>query len=281
MEGIFVASDGAHIPYLYAGNEDKPVLLMIPGWSQSVYEYHNQYTDPILSSNYRIIAIGYRTSTYGNKVDRIAQDIREFILYMDISGIVAIGHSLGASVLWNYVQNYGTEYIDKFIFIDQPPVLLRNPLISDREALVLGTTFDTEPGSDMNIWNVYNSLKSDEGDKYRRELISSLFNESWVMNNPLELEWILGQNDMYDKDIAADLIYDHITKNWLDIMPSIDVPVLIVAATNGLASIESQMYMHDIIPDSEIYVFEEGSHFMFYESPEEFNAVIHGFIVIY
>lgn len=274
MEEIFITSDGAHVPYLYTGNEDKPVLLMIPGWSQSVNEYHYQYTDTMLDRHYRIIAIGYRTATYGNKVDRIAQDIREFILYMGISGIVAMGHSLGASVLWNYVQNYGTEYIDKFIFVDQPPVLLRNPLISDEEALMLGTTFNTESGSDMSIWHVYNSLKSDEGDVYRRELISSLFSESWVMNNPLELEWILSQNDIHDKDIAADLIYDHITKNWLDVMPGIDVPVLIVAATNGLASIESQMYMHDIMPNSEIYVFNEGSHFMFIESPEEFNSMI-------
>ena len=33
------------------------------------------------------------------------------------------GHSMGASILWSYIEQFGSDRISKFIFIDQAPVV--------------------------------------------------------------------------------------------------------------------------------------------------------------
>src|SRR5699024_443942 len=98
------------------------VILMLPGWRQSAQMFYKQYDDPIILTRYRIIALNYRgyTSTdsiYGTmRMDRLAKDVHDFIEHMGIRDIIAVGHSMGCSVWWNYVQNYGTYRIRELIF---------------------------------------------------------------------------------------------------------------------------------------------------------------------
>jgi non-heme chloroperoxidase len=79
-------------------------------------------------------------------------------------------------------------------------------------------------------------------------------------------------------DCAATLAFDHFHNDWRDIMKRIHVPTLVIGATKSHVKWQSQAWIHEQIPGSEILVFEDRAHLMFYEEPEKFNSAVESFI---
>jgi pimeloyl-ACP methyl ester carboxylesterase len=67
-----------------------------------------------------------------------------------------VGHSMGCSVLWSYIDLFGQETINRMIFIDEPPALWANPADSDSQVDLYG-------GFRLDIWAVYNDYKEKAG----------------------------------------------------------------------------------------------------------------------
>jgi len=65
--------------------------------------------------------------------------------------------------------------------------------------------------------------------------------------------------------------------DWRDMLPTIDIPALIVGGKTSLVGWRSQQWIGTQIPNSRVEIFEEaegGNHFMFMENPEKFNRLV-------
>ena len=80
---------------------------------------------------------------------------------------------------------------------------------------------------------------------------------------------------------AADLLFDHVNRDWRDIFSGITVPTLIVGAEGSQVPWQAQKWIHEQIQGSEFELFKESDivkHFIFYENPEKFNSIVTNFL---
>ena len=57
---------------------------------------------------------------YGNRISRFAVDLKEFVDHLGVQSADFCGHSMGASILWSYIDQYGTKTMHKSGFVDGP-----------------------------------------------------------------------------------------------------------------------------------------------------------------
>ena len=62
------------------------------------------------------------------------------------------------------------------------------------------------------------------------------------------------------------------------LLHEIDVPTLIIAGSHDGATAGAEAILHEGIPDSELAVFEESSHYPFAEEPERFLHTLDDFL---
>ena len=83
------------------------------------------------------------------------------------------------------------------------------------------------------------------------------------------------------RKLAAALFLDHATRDWRDVITRIRLPTLIVAAEMSLFPSESQAWIAGQIPGARLEIVAEkdgGSHFMCFENPARFNALVRDFL---
>jgi len=117
----FTTKDGAELSYLELG-KGQPMVL-IHGWSQSGLQWYNQieeFSDLRGHGNSSKVDNGYRAY-------RLAQDVREFMVGLNLDHTVLMGHSMGCTILWAYWDIYGEDGVDKMIFVDNTPYPSDNP----------------------------------------------------------------------------------------------------------------------------------------------------------
>lgn len=123
----FPADDGENI-HLHVSGEGSP-LILLHGWTSS----HQEWT-PFLASLaarhrvYRWDARGHGghalTHPGSATVERMARDLKNLIDRYKIADATAVGHSMGALTLWQYLRDHGTYGLGKLCLIDQSPRLL-------------------------------------------------------------------------------------------------------------------------------------------------------------
>lgn len=123
----FLADDGEKIHVRISG-EGSP-LILLHGWTSSSQEWFPFMAE--LESRHRV----YRWDARGHgghalahpdsaTVERMARDLRNLIDRYGIENATAVGHSMGALTLWQYLRDHATHGLGKLCLIDQSPRLL-------------------------------------------------------------------------------------------------------------------------------------------------------------
>ena len=123
----FQADDGAKIHVKVSG-EGSPIV-MLHGWTSSHQEWF-----PFLNGLnprhrvYRWDARGHgdenTAGTDDATVRRMAKDLQNLLDRYELEQVTAVGHSMGALTLWQYIRDFGCDRMAKVCFIDQSPKLL-------------------------------------------------------------------------------------------------------------------------------------------------------------
>lgn len=123
----FVADDGEIIHYKVAGNG--PAIIMLHGWTASHQEWF-----PFLAelqkhhTVYRWDARGHGGHPLRSKtpvtVARMARDLANWLGHCGIEDACAVGHSMGALTLWQYIRDFGSARLGRICLIDQSPRLV-------------------------------------------------------------------------------------------------------------------------------------------------------------
>lgn len=123
----FLADDGEKIHVKLSG--DGSPLILLHGWTASSQEWFPFLGE--LNAHHRV----YRWDARGHgghalahpgsaTVERMARDLKNLIDRYGIENATAVGHSMGALTLWQYLRDYGTHGLGKLCLIDQSPKLL-------------------------------------------------------------------------------------------------------------------------------------------------------------
>jgi non-heme chloroperoxidase len=273
--GEVSTSDGVTLRYVEAGS-GKPVL-MIPGWSQTAEQFKHQLTG--LSDRYRVIAVDMRghgeseKPDFGYKISRLAKDTHDLIHALDLDEVNILGHSMGSSVIWNYYDLFGPERLSKLLLIDQMPMITANPAWSEEERIDSGAIFTPQ-----SLYETINALAGPEGVETTRGFIGAMVTKAIPEEDKA---WIIERNLTMPREHAATLLYNHSTQDWRDLIPRIDLPILVVGGRVSVVPWRSQAWVAEQIPGARLEIFEEedgGNHFMFIEGHEKFNAIVADFV---
>jgi non-heme chloroperoxidase len=184
----FVTSDGVQLSYIRQGS-GRPIVLL-HGWSQCAEEFKPQI-EP-LSARYDVIAVDQRSHgesqkvSYGLKISRLAKDLYELLAKLDLNEVALLGHSMGSSVIWCYVDLFGPERLSKIILVDQSPFLTSDPNWTQQELEDSGAVFTAQ-----QVFDIVAALRSKEAENVTRQGIDGIVTKHAT---PEMKEWIVQCN---------------------------------------------------------------------------------------
>ena len=274
LSNFFATSDGVTLHYLSAG-EGKPVIL-IPGWSQTAEEWKFQITH--LADTHRVFAMDMRghgrseKPDHGYRIARLAADLHDLIRVHGLRDVTLVGHSMGSSVIWSYLELYGEANIDRMVFVDQASAIVAMPCWTEAERLEAGSILSPAEAADL-----VDRLAKDDG-TLSTSFVTGMFSEGY---SSTAMAWILQQNALFPRPLASRLLYDHAFKDWSDVIVGITRPCLCVGARRSIVPWQAMVATGKSIKQARTVIFdveEGGSHFMFLENPTRFNAVLSEFL---
>jgi pimeloyl-ACP methyl ester carboxylesterase len=123
----FLADDGEKL-YLKISGSGSP-LVMLHGWTASHAEWF-----PYLAALNRHHTV-YRWDARGHgghlmktdnapTVQRMARDLHNLLEHYGLQNACAVGHSMGALTLWQYIRDFGCDRLGRICLIDQSPKLV-------------------------------------------------------------------------------------------------------------------------------------------------------------
>jgi pimeloyl-ACP methyl ester carboxylesterase len=273
----FTTSDGCAIDYRVDGPEDAAgTLVLLHGWSQSRAMFDRAL--PALSGRLRVVTYDQRghgrsgKPAYGARVARLAADLHELLDHLGVESAHMGGHSMGASVLWSYIDTHGTARLRSLIVIDQPSACVVLPWMDAAEAGAAGAILDFA-GAEQFV----GAVAADNRDVRHSFLVSML-----TRDVPADdLAWLAGENMLMPAQWGARLLLDHVMQDWRDVLPRIDVPTLVLAGEVSHVAPASQAWTAEHIPGARLRTFttaEKGAHFPFFEEPASFCTVVTEFL---
>ncbi len=268
-------NDGVRLHYVERGGGAP--LVMIPGWSQTAAQFEAQVEG--LSARRRVIAIDMRghgdsdKPEHGYRIQRLAADLRDAIEALALERVSLLGHSMGCSVIWCYLDLFGDGGLERLVLVDQMPCVTARPGWSGQERQEAGTIFDG-----ASLYETIDKLAGSEGKQTTGGFIGSMFTAACPAER---VAWVLERNLMMPRRHAASLLLNHASQDWRDVIARIALPTLIVGGRASLIDWRSQEWIHGRIAGSRLEIFEGadgGNHFMFMENPERFNRLVDGFL---
>ncbi|MBU5440256.1 alpha/beta hydrolase [Tissierella sp. MSJ-40] len=265
---FFNTSDEVNIYYEITG-EGIPIVF-IHGWTEDHNSFRIQQKK--LSKEFKVITYDLRGHGISDRpekgltLDRFALDLKELIDYLDIDKVVLVGWSMGASVIFEYVNHFGLHKLSKTCIVDMGPKAIN--------------------GNDWNL-GLYHG-------KYTIE--DSLKDLTIMCNNWMEFaEKFIKSIAPYLDDRQLKISLDKIARNtphimysmWIsisikdyrDVLEKISIPTLIIYGEKStLYSVDTAEYMSSRITNSEVIIFENCTHLLVMENPIKFNKVIKEFV---
>jgi non-heme chloroperoxidase len=273
----FVASDGVNLAYWEAGTGTP--LIFIPGWSANGALYiHLMH---ILSQHYHVYVLDVRNQgfsekvAFGNRISRYAMDVKQFADHLGVSQADYCGWSMGASILWAYIDLFGTQGIRTLSIIDQAPSVYCHEDWTEQERLQAGA-FTTSP--ERMIASYAKGAPTNQLISATRVLERAIALDSPWFHNAVSLAQAVVKDDMA---FMERVLFDHVTNDWRDVIRSkIDIPTAIFTGEYS-DWLDSQRWMNSVVAGSALHVYtkaEQGDHFLALKNPEKFSTDLRSFL---
>ncbi len=260
----FRTSDGCNLYYEEAGSGQP--LLLVHGWSQTLQFFMHQLSG--LSNQYRVIALDLRghgdseKPEHGYRISTLARDLHDFVNGLGLESINLLGWSMGCSVIWSYLDLFGSSKVSKLILVDEPAWLI------------------TTAENDLGFFGLDGVLPF-----YYRVLNEQTEFAKWFVDIMVttempaeEKEWMVKENLKLPALQGATLVFNHAMNDWRDVVKRITLPTLVVGGEKSHVAPKTQVWIHEQIPGSRLEIFEGRGHIMFYEEAEKFNKLMVEFI---
>ena len=117
--------DGVPLHYLDEGPRSDSGILLIHAEPFSCRFW--QRNVPELARRFRVVAMDVRgrgesgKTDDGHSIGQYARDLRHVLQTVGLASAVVVGWSLGGSIVWNYMRQFGSERLAGYVNLDQPP----------------------------------------------------------------------------------------------------------------------------------------------------------------
>jgi non-heme chloroperoxidase len=258
-------SDGVRLNYTDDGSGR--TLLFLTGWSMSGNWWEKQ-REHFKKTN-RVVVLDPRAQgdsepvTFGHRLSRHAADLNDAITALDLSDMVLVAWSRGTSVVLSYIEIFGSRRVRGLVLSGFLPSL------AARTDWPWGFNVPPQPFIDSVVADypkvVSNMIVDMTHQKLDPDFVKERTEES-LRTPPLA---------------AARMLQDHMNIDWRDLLPKIEVPVLICAGgRDPQAPAESAEASAKLIPKARVISFSASGHCPFVEEPEEFNHALHEFCAV-
>lgn len=253
----FFADDGAKIHVKISG-EGSPIV-MLHGWTSSHQEWF-PFLEALTPKHrvYRWDARGHGGHPLGNQMaptaQRMAQDLADLLDHYQLERVTAVGHSMGALTLWQYIRDFGTERLSKLCFIDQSPKLLTD---ETWEHGIYGQ-FDQTKARQMMSW-----LKDDFAEAVLKLTAFGLNQRAREKYLDGASGWERSRAALRAQDPAPliDCWASLTAADYRDVLSHIDVPAMLVyGGESNFYRVETAHYVASQIPNAILHIYEGTDH---------------------
>jgi pimeloyl-ACP methyl ester carboxylesterase len=273
----FVTNDGVKLAYWEAG-QGKP-LILVPGWSANGAQYINVMY--LLARHYRVYVLDPRNQglsqhvDYGTRIARYSMDLKEFGDHLGVKSADYVGHSMGAAVLWSYIDLFGTGAMHKAVFVDEPISIYSHSDWSEKERSEAGgsTSSPERMVAALTSGGPVNKLITDMKPFERAQS----FDSPYFANS----EGFASAVIKSDPQAMGRVLFNHTVSDWRDVVRhKIDIPVAIFSGDES-NNLPSQRWAQSVVPNATLYSYtsaEQGDHFLMFKNPVKFTSDLQAFL---
>jgi non-heme chloroperoxidase len=243
-----------------------PVIFIHGVWMSSrFFQKQKDY----FSKEFRFISLdlrGHGQSSHihrGHTISSYAKDLHAFIEILELKNVVLAGWSMGAFVIWEYIQQFREENMIGTVIIDELASDFKWP-----DFPIGAFTFETLIQFMQGIQN--------NRENFVKSFIPLMFKKELAEE---ELKWMVDEVTKLPESIASAILFDQSIVDYRPMLSSIQKPVLLCfGREEKLIPVAAGEHLHEHIPNSELVIFEESCHCPFLEEPDLFNATVSEFI---
>lgn len=253
----FFADDGAKIHVQISG--DGLPVVMLHGWTSSHQEWF-PFLERLQERHriYRWDARSHGGQDHASHalptVTRMARDLENLLDHYGLEQVVAVGHSMGALTLWQYIRDFGTQRLCKLCFIDQSPKLLTD---SGWSHGIYGD-FDKHKAAQFLA-----SLHQDFAEGVLQLTafgLNSRAREKYLANAS---GWQKSRNALRAQipDPLIDCWRSLTAADYRDVLGQIDVPTLLIfGGESNFYGNDTAQFVASQIPDAILHIYEGTDH---------------------
>lgn len=273
----FTTNDGVKLSYWEAGAGEP--LIFVPGWSANGAQYVNLMA--LLARRYHVYVLDPRNQgmsqhvPHGGRIARFSMDLKEFGDHLGIKSASYVGHSMGAAILWSYIDLFGTQGIRKLALVDEPISIYAHEDWTEKERTDAGgtTTSAERLVAAFTRGGPASRLTTDLKPFERAQMMDSpyfanseRFASEFVKNKP---------------EALARVLFNHAVNDWRDVVAhKIDVPTAIFSGEES-NNLPSQRWAQSVIGGASLYSYtaaEQGDHFLMFKNPVKFVGDLRSFL---
>lgn len=246
--------------------EGTPVIFIHGVWMSRKF-FKEQL--PIFSKEHRAITIdlrGHGESAHipeGHTIFTYAKDLQSFISKLNLKEVVLVGWSMGAFVIWEYLQQFGEGNVKGTVIVDELASDFKWP--------------DFPIGAfDLPTLTHFMREVQDNREGFLRGFIPLMFKEDVA---PQEMEWMLKETLKPSSGVASAILFDQSVVDYRPTFSSLTKPTLLCfGKAEKLIPVAAGEHLKEAIANSELILFEESCHCPFLEETEQFNLEVSNFI---
>jgi pimeloyl-ACP methyl ester carboxylesterase len=271
----FVTSDGVTLHYTDSGPAantpaaDRPATaVLVAGFLAAAATWLPQ-VDALRAAGHRAVCIDRRSHgrsqspAYGQRMARHAKDVAEVLDGLGLDHVVAVGGSMGASTWWSYLDLFGPGRLQGLLSVDQTPKMLN---ADGWDNGFYGFTPD-------NAGRYFNGDLPDTGHGPDRSRMRATIAQLMARVGPDEP--LMGQLS----PVTQPLLRDHALQDWRDVVARVDLPLLMVAASDSQYwPAEHAFAAAALAPDGRAVVIPDSGHPVNFDQPEAFSQVLTDFV---
>jgi pimeloyl-ACP methyl ester carboxylesterase len=266
--------NNADIELYYEDHGAGQPVVLIHGYPLSGRAWDKQ-VPVLLEAGYRVITYdrrGFGKSSQpssGYDYDTFAADLNSLLEYLDLTGAVLAGHSMGSGEVTRYLGRYGSARVAKGVLVAPiPPYLLQAPDNPGGVPQGLFDGFAAAARADTPAW-----MKGFLGNFYNIDTLGGTL----VSEQAFQASWNLAVTASAAAAVACIATW---ATDFRDDLPKIDVPVLVIQgdADQVLPLDKTGARLPALIKDADLVVVEGGPHAIPWTHAAQVNTALLGFL---
>jgi pimeloyl-ACP methyl ester carboxylesterase len=260
----FLADDGEKIHLQLAGEATGSPIVFLHGWTSS----HREWSPfaPQLAQRHAL----YRWDARGHgghalhqptpvTVSRMARDLHNLLNHYDLHNVTAVGHSMGALTLWQYLRDHvlhesGEQRLARLVLIDQTPRLLTD---SDWQHGVYGD-FDQQRNQTF-----VEELQQDFAEGVLRLTALGLNQRARQKYLEGHSGWEKSRQGLREQTPGPliDCWRSLTAADYRDVLGQIPLPALLIfGGASNFYSTGTAQHVRDAIPNALLHIYENTDH---------------------